>query len=98
MTDPRLQQLSDLLINYSTNLKPGENLLIEAFDIPDSLVQNLIRTTKKVKANPYLWIKQNRLLRELIIYGSEVQLQLIGKMELEWMKKNGRLHRYSWRS
>ena len=34
MIDPRMTQLADVLINYSTALKPGEKILIEAIDVP----------------------------------------------------------------
>ena len=33
MTDPRIERLADLLVNYSCAVKPGENLLLEAIDV-----------------------------------------------------------------
>ena len=38
MLDPRYTTLAELLVNHSCRLKPGEHLLIEAFDAPDLLV------------------------------------------------------------
>ena len=32
MNDPRIQKLAEVLIHYSTKLKAGENILIEAGD------------------------------------------------------------------
>ena len=32
MIDPRMTQLAEVLIHYSTELKPGEKILIEAID------------------------------------------------------------------
>ena len=34
MKDPRYTKLANLLVNHSTQVKPGEKVLIEAFDIP----------------------------------------------------------------
>ncbi len=87
MADPRIQKLADVLIHHSTNLKAGENVLIEAFDIPDALVKALIQTAIAVKAKPYVWVKQNRITRQLLLDASVEQLQLTGEMELAWMKK-----------
>lgn len=87
MKDPRYKKLAEVLINYSTNLKPGENVLIEAIEIPNSFVKALIQTAFEAKANPCLWIKHNELLRELLLNASEKQLQLIGENELALMKK-----------
>ena len=43
MRDPRIERLARLLIEHSTRLKPGEKVLIEAFDLPDpQLITNLV--------------------------------------------------------
>ena len=34
MTDPRIDKLADVLINYSCAVKSGELILIEAIDVP----------------------------------------------------------------
>jgi aminopeptidase len=34
MNDPRFDKLAQLLVEYSTQLKRGETILIEAFDVP----------------------------------------------------------------
>ena len=36
--DPRHERLAELLIHHSTRLQAGEHVLIEAFDIPESMV------------------------------------------------------------
>ena len=87
MKDPRIQKLADVLIHYSTELKSGENVLIEAGDVPESLVQALIRSAVEVGAKPYVWQRQNIVMRELLLHSSDEQLKLIGEMELAWMKK-----------
>ncbi len=85
--DPRIQKLADVLIHYSTELKSGENVLIEAWDVPEPLVQALIRTVAEVGARPYVWQRQSIVMRELLLHSSNEQLKLVGEMELAWMKK-----------
>jgi aminopeptidase len=87
LKDPRFNKLAEILIGYSTNLQPGENVLIEAIDIPDPLVKSLIQATIGRKAKPYIWIKQNQILRELLLNSTAEQLKLIGENELALMKK-----------
>lgn len=87
MKDPRIQKLADVLVQYSTKLKPGENVLIEAGDVPEPLVQAIIRTAVDAGAKPYVWQRQSLVTRELLLHSSDEQLKLIGEMELAWMKK-----------
>lgn len=87
MKDARIQKLAEVLVHHSTKVKPGENVLIEAFDIPNPLVKALLRTVTAAKAKPYVWVKDYSLIRELLLYAGEEQLKLIGEMELAWMKR-----------
>ena len=43
MKDPRYTKLADVLVKHSTQVKPGDNVLIEAFDIPADFTAELIR-------------------------------------------------------
>lgn len=87
MKDPRYNKLAEVLIGYSTNLQQGENILIEAIDIPDPLVKALIQAATEREAKPYVWIKQNQILRELLLNATAEQLKLVGENELALMKK-----------
>ncbi|RMG33336.1 MAG: aminopeptidase, partial [Methanobacteriota archaeon] len=87
MSDPRWKALSEILVNHSTRIKPGENVLIEALDIPSGFINTLVETVANAGARPFVWVKQQSINRGLLIHGSDAQLKLIGKMELGWMKK-----------
>ena len=87
MLDPRLTRLAEVLINYSTALQPGEKVLIEAIDVPANIVCELIRVAKAAGAHPLVTIKQNEVLRSLLINGSDEQLQLISDVEAKRMKE-----------
>ena len=87
MTDPRMTKLADVLINYSTELKPGEKVLIEAIDVPHEITCELVRVARKAGAEPLVTLKSNRVLRAMLIHGSEVQLKLIAEVEAARMKQ-----------
>ena len=47
MTDPRIEKLADVLINYSCDVKPGETMLIEAIDVPHAFTKALVRGPRR---------------------------------------------------
>ena len=67
MNDPRFDKLAQLLVEYSTQLKRNETVLIESFDIPDEMTIALIRAARKVGAIPFTQIQRGRVSRELAL-------------------------------
>ena len=87
MLDPRMTKLADVLINYSTEMKPGEKILIEAIDVPAEITCELIRVAREAGALPLVTIKSNRVLRALLLDACETQIQLIADCEAHRMKQ-----------
>ncbi len=87
MIDPRVTKLADVLINYSTEMKPGEKVLIEAIDVPENIVCELIRLARQAGADPLVTIKNNQIKRSLLIHSSDEQLQTIADVESARMKQ-----------
>ena len=87
MHDPRFEKLAKLLVEYSTRLKKKENVLIEAFDVPDEMVVALIRAARKAGATPFVQVQRNRISRELAMGASDKQLNFSASHELARMKK-----------
>src|SRR2546423_5350669 len=87
MHDARFDELAKLLVEYSTRLKRNENVLIEAFDVPDEMTIALIRAARKAGATPFTQVQRARIGRELALQASERQLNLLAKHELARMKK-----------
>lgn len=87
MNDPRYDQLAKLLTSYSTKLKPGERVLIEAFDIPEEAVVALVRAARARKAIPFVQIHRARVSRELALGATSEQFDDIARLELERMQK-----------
>src|SRR5437667_3645573 len=87
MQDARFDKLASLLVNYSTELKRNEKVLIESFDAPDEMTIALIRAARKAGAVPFVQIHRARVSRELALEADPRQLDLLAAHELARMKK-----------
>lgn len=87
LIDPRFTELAEGLIGFSTALKKGERVLIEAFDVPDAVVVALIRATRARGAHPLVNIHRARVTRELMRGAEELQYAPHAEVELARMQK-----------
>jgi len=87
MHDLRFDNLARLLVEYSIRLKRNENVLIEAFDIPDEMTVALIRAVQKAGGVPFVQTQHARVNRALALEASERQLNLLASHELARMRK-----------
>lgn len=86
MNDPRIDLLAKQLVGYSTDLKKGEKVLIDLYDVPDSIGIALIREARSKNAIPFVRIHQSRIARELLIGATEAQYKVSSKHLLSEMK------------
>ena len=54
MHDPRIDQLAQQLVRHSTNLKRGEKVLIDLYDVPEEVGIALVRETRRRGAVPFV--------------------------------------------
>jgi aminopeptidase len=87
MSDPRYSKLADLLINYSICLRERENLLIEAFDMPRTMVIELVKAAKEVGGIPHVAIRDGRIMRALHDESTDEQYEIWSEYDLERMKR-----------
>lgn len=87
MTDPRVIKLADNLVNYSVELQPGENILIESIGANDDLVRALIAAVYAAGGKPFLWRDDNRTRRALLMGASEEQLKLMAENDGALMRQ-----------
>ncbi|HEX4953185.1 MAG TPA: aminopeptidase [Thermoanaerobaculia bacterium] len=87
MRDPRYDQLARLLVRYSCGLGPGENVLIEAMDVPPRFVQALIAATREVGARPFVQLKNLSVMRELLLGATHEQFDLQADAEVALMAR-----------
>ena len=87
MKDERYIQLAHVLTDFSTNLKKGEKVLIDAHDVPDQIVIELIRAARKRGALPYVQLYSAAVQRELNLHATEEQYLFSQKHDLARMKE-----------
>jgi aminopeptidase len=74
------KDLAEVLTGFSTCLKTGEKILIDAFDVPETMVIALVRAAREKGAIPYVNLLNARISRELMRQGTEQQFT----SQLEW--------------
>jgi aminopeptidase len=87
MTDPRIEKLADVLINYSCEVKPGEALLLEAIDVPHAFTKAVVRACSGAGGRPLVLLKSNEVNRSLMIDGTREQWDLIADVERGQMER-----------
>lgn len=87
MHDPRMTKLANLLVKYSCKVKKGDNVLVEAIDIPHEFTSTLVAAIDAAGGRPYVWIKSNVINRALMLSGSEEQWQTMADVEKATMRK-----------
>lgn len=84
--DPRYDELAAGLTGFSTKLKRGERVLIDAFDVPDAMVISLVRAARKRGAVPYVQINRARITRELMLNAEVEHFETHAAVELKRMQ------------
>jgi aminopeptidase len=87
MTDPRIDKLADVLINYSCAVQPGEALLLEAIDVPHAFTKAVVRACAAAGGRPVVLLKSNEVNRSLMIDGTREQWDLIADVERGQMER-----------
>ncbi len=87
MTDPRYTKLAKLLVEYSTELKKGDRILLDMIDVPDEFTIELIRATRAVGAVPFVETRHTRVGREMLRGINEKHAQSVRDIEMFRMKK-----------
>ncbi|WP_371364708.1 Aminopeptidase PepS [Sporomusa rhizae] len=79
--DERVRELARNLIGYSVRLQPQEKILIELFDDGLPLAKELIKEAYRVGGIPFVTIKSNSILRQLLKEATIEQLKMIALWE-----------------
>ncbi len=87
MRDPRGARLAGVIVRHSTELRPGEAVLIEAFDGGNGLVLDLIDAVHAAGAFPLVSLRRQAVTRAQLRCGSEPLLRLQGAIEQFQMEK-----------
>ncbi len=83
----REKKLAQLLVNYSVELKKGENCLINAIDVPESIVEHLVKEVSKAGANPIVNYSTIRIEKALIANSTIKSIELATDLDVYRMEK-----------
>ena len=85
--DTRVQQLSGLLVGYSTEVKPGDNVLVSyEGECSKPLIKQIIKDIYKAGGVPYLDIRDSSVMREILLGCNEAQMNFVNEIQLAQMK------------
>lgn len=85
--DSRIKTFAEKIVNYSCEVQPGENVLIEEVGTAARpLIQQVIREVYKAGGVPFLGLSDSILTREILKECTEEQLQAMCDYEMKRMK------------
>lgn len=87
MRDPRIQKLAQNLVNYSVDMQPGENVLIEMIGSERDLLNAIIEEVSKGGGRPFVQLTDRTVQRAMLKNANKEQLELWAELDLERMKK-----------
>ena len=95
MTDPRMLKHADILVNYSTEIQPGDRVVIEATTAAEPMLEALIERVLEAGGYPYLLTMLPR--QEAVFYKYAQEAQLVQtpeflKLAYETFEARIRLH------
>ncbi len=85
--DARYRQLAEVLTGFSTRLRKGEHVLIDAHDAPEAFVIALIRAARGRGALPHVLQHRARVSRELALGADKAALAVQRDVELARMRR-----------
>jgi aminopeptidase len=87
MSDPRSAALARIVIRHSTRLQEGEAILIDAVDVSDGLVHDLIDEAYAVGGLPLVELRRSAIQRRHLRAGREAWFRLHAEVEMFRMQR-----------
>jgi aminopeptidase len=86
MRDPRLDKLADVLVRYSTAVKPGDLVAILCDPVAMPLVEATTEAIIKAGGHP-LWVPRAESLSEILLtHGTEEQLRYLSPIQMHMVE------------
>lgn len=87
MTDPRYTKLARLLVEYSTQVKRGDRVLIDLIEVPDEFGVELMRAVRAAGGVPVVEVRHTRITREVMRETDATHATLLRDLDLYRMKR-----------
>ena len=81
MTDPRMRNLANLLVNYSVAVRPGDWVVINGHVLALPLVNEVVRLVLRAGGNPTVQLSADEIEETILRESSEAQLAWISPLE-----------------
>jgi len=85
--DARFADLAEVLVGFSTRVKRGDKVLIEAADIPDAMVLALMAAIRRRKASAFVNTRHARVQADLIRHGKAEDFAAQAETDLAQMRQ-----------
>lgn len=83
-----LSKLADILVNHSTKVQPGDQVLIQSVtEIDPIVVREIIKSVEKAGGYAHVSMRDVSVTRQLILSGSEEQFKLLADWECYRLSK-----------
>lgn len=84
--DKRWEKLGEILVNYSTRVRPGERVMIAMIEIETwPLAQAVYKAAVKAGAFPQIQMKSEALRRSILEFGTDEQIGWVPEIEMHGM-------------
>ncbi|GAB2702520.1 aminopeptidase [Paenibacillus thermoaerophilus] len=87
MRDPRLSVLAKNLVQYSVDVQPGDNVLIEMYGSERELVKCLVEEVYARGGRPFVELIDHSVQRAILKEASQEQIELWAEQDLARMKQ-----------
>lgn len=87
MSDPRLAKLADVLVNYSTAVKPGDLVRLSGPAVGRPLLVELYRAVIRARGNPFLTVNFEECQEIKLLEGTDEQLTFANPVDLFTVEK-----------
>ena len=87
MRDPRIDKLARTLVRFSTQVRDGDNVLIQATDADRELVKALIEEVYRAGGKPFVWLRDAQIERALLLGCTAEQLELRARADAMLMER-----------
>ena len=77
MRDPRIAHVADILVNYSTRLQPGEEVLIQGSTVAEPMLLEIYRAALRAGAHPLLMVQPSEAQEIFMREANHEQLKFI---------------------
>lgn len=88
MSDPRLGRLADVVVGYSTSVRPGDVIRIEGSRSGTPLIREIYRAAVRAGGHPTAELGVQETAEDLLLEGTDAQLEWV-PLDVRWNVEHG---------